>query len=304
MFDSMQTDPTCFYKPFGRSHLDLAHLQDIKNTYETRRSATFQQDFAIPKSIMSADTWNEDKEPLSLDSDCVDGLLEACHNIIEDDVEGDSSSSILEPTPIDPTGIKEVVDEIPIVQARWLQNVTDFSAKHPLFQMEHQRSKTEQWNQRFQELVEFQKEYNHCLVPLNWAPNPPLAHWVKRQRYQYGLKMEGKHSNLTDEREIALKKLGFVWDSHSATWEERWHELRLFKERFGHCNVPSKCRKNPKLSVWVKCQRRQFKLLRCGEKSNMSEERIAKLHQIGFVFDPRTQSRKGQKLNLSRSPGF
>lgn len=39
-------------------------------------------------------------------------------------------------------------------------------------------SQLEQWKQRYQELLEFKDEYGHCLVPLNWATNPSLAHWV------------------------------------------------------------------------------------------------------------------------------
>ena len=38
----------------------------------------------------------------------------------------------------------------------------------------------QKWYTRFQELVEFQREHNHCLVPLNWPQNRPLARWGKR----------------------------------------------------------------------------------------------------------------------------
>eukprot|EP00339_Tiarina_fusa_P002881 CAMPEP_0117031220 /NCGR_PEP_ID=MMETSP0472-20121206/22468_1 /TAXON_ID=693140 ORGANISM="Tiarina fusus, Strain LIS" /NCGR_SAMPLE_ID=MMETSP0472 /ASSEMBLY_ACC=CAM_ASM_000603 /LENGTH=285 /DNA_ID=CAMNT_0004739507 /DNA_START=99 /DNA_END=953 /DNA_ORIENTATION=+ len=111
-------------------------------------------------------------------------------------------------------------------------------------------SHVEQWNQRYRELQRFQKEHDHCLVPLNWPKNPSLAHWVKRQRYLYRVKQEGKHSTLTEERQQALAALGFVWDSHAAGWEERWNELREFKERHGHCNVPKKFPENQQLAVW------------------------------------------------------
>jgi hypothetical protein len=147
----------------------------------------------------------------------------------------------------------------------------------------------EQWNQRYNELTAFHRELNHCLVPLNWEQNPSLAHWVKRQRYQYRVKNEGGHSTMTAERETALDDLGFVWDSHAVAWEERWGQLADFKQRFGHTNVPKKYPENPQLAVWVKCQRRQFKLYSEGKRSNTTPDRIRRLSSLGFVFYPRMQ---------------
>lgn len=66
------------------------------------------------------------------------------------------------------------------------------------------------------------------------------------------MKKEGKHSTLTPERQEKLEKVGFVWDSHAAGWEERWKELRQFRDEFGHARVPKKYKANPQLAVWVK----------------------------------------------------
>lgn len=147
------------------------------------------------------------------------------------------------------------------------------------------------WGERFEELQRYAKAHGNCLVPHNWKENLSLAKWVKRQRYQYKLKMERKHSTLTDERQAALEGLGFIWDSHSAVWEERLQELKEFKQRHGHCNVPSTYSENHSLSIWVQCQRRQYKLHRSGggKRSHMSSDRIAKLDDLGFVWDPRNR---------------
>ena len=148
--------------------------------------------------------------------------------------------------------------------------------------------KPEQWQERFEELVEFRKERGNCLVPHNWSGNRSLAQWVKRQRYQYKLKKEGRHSTLTDERLRVLEEMGFVWSSHRASWEERFNDLAEFSEVNGHCNVPSTYPENHQLSVWVKCQRRQYKLLRQGNRaSTMTKERIVRLTSLGFCFNPR-----------------
>ena len=120
-------------------------------------------------------------------------------------------------------------------------------------------SQMEQWGKRYQELILFREEHGHCVVPLYYPANPTLSHWVKRQRCQYKLKVDGKHSTLTDERQSMLEELGFTWDSHNAAWEERFYELCMFKEEHGHCNVPSSFPENPPLAAWIKCQRRYIR---------------------------------------------
>ena len=150
------------------------------------------------------------------------------------------------------------------------------------------------WQQRFNELCEYRKLNGHCLVPSQWSENPQLSQWVKRQRYQYKLKREGQHSTMTDERIKILEDMGFVWDSHSAFWEERLNELIQFSMLHGHCNVPTKYPDNPELAVWAKCQRRHFKLFmtKGPKKSSMTMERISKLNKVGFVFDPREYKKR------------
>ena len=46
----------------------------------------------------------------------------------------------------------------------------------------HFRSyQSDQWLERFQDLVEFKAKHGHCLVPHNYPPNQQLAQWTKRQ---------------------------------------------------------------------------------------------------------------------------
>jgi hypothetical protein len=164
------------------------------------------------------------------------------------------------------------------------------------------QSQLDQWNQRYQDLVEFRNAQGHCLVPLKYPEHPSLARWIQRQRYQYRLKHDGKHSSLTDEREATLENLGFIWDSHGAAWEERWNELLAFRDQFGHCHVPAYYPDNPKLSIWVKFQRKQFKLLSSTcKRSRYGRERVSKLLHLGFVFDPRN-TKKGSLFGDTSIP--
>ena len=144
------------------------------------------------------------------------------------------------------------------------------------------------WSEKFEDLCEYRKCYGNCHVPHNYTKNAALAQWVKRQRYQYMLKTSGKRSTLSDDRVRLLNKIGFIWNSHDAVWEERWNELLQFKRVHGHCNVPSKYEENPSLAIWVKRQRRHFKFY-CEKKggTGMTPERIAKLQKLGFSWDRR-----------------
>ena len=40
---------------------------------------------------------------------------------------------------------------------------------------------SDQWMDRFEDLIEFKRENGHCLVPHNFPPNQQLAQWTKRQ---------------------------------------------------------------------------------------------------------------------------
>ena len=65
------------------------------------------------------------------------------------------------------------------------------------------------------------------------------------------LKLEGKRTTMTKERQEMLEKLDFVWNTHEATWEDSYAELVAFKKVHGHCNV-GRCAKEIKLNRWVR----------------------------------------------------
>jgi len=138
------------------------------------------------------------------------------------------------------------------------------------------------WAERFAELLDFRRKYGHCRVPHALHENPQLARWVKRQRYQYKLMKQGQTSTMTVERAQALQEIGFVWDSQTAVWSERLDELIEFRRVFKHCNVPTNYTANKQLARWVKCQRRQYKLMKEGKHNNMTPWRVQELERVGF----------------------
>jgi hypothetical protein len=156
------------------------------------------------------------------------------------------------------------------------------------------------WNEKYEDLCAFRHHNGHCHVPHTYEDNPPLAQWVKRQRYQCKLKMEGKRSTLTDDRVKTLDQIGFIWSSHDAVWEQRLSELAQYKRTYHNCFVPSSYQNNPQLAVWVKRQRRQYKLSREGKPVSLTHERIAKLEKVDFAWDCR-RSKGGNQESQSSS---
>eukprot|EP00978_Attheya_sp_CCMP212_P034521 scaffold144908_cov56-Attheya_sp.AAC.6 len=134
-------------------------------------------------------------------------------------------------------------------------------------------------DQRFRDLVFFQKRNGHTNVP---PGSRPLGRWVLEQQTQYLLFKEGKHSLLTNERREQLESIGFAFGNPKRpTWDQRFQELLDFKKVNGHTSVPTSSRP---LGYWVRNQRQALRLLTDGKKSSLTNERREKLESIGFVF--------------------
>ena len=140
-----------------------------------------------------------------------------------------------------------------------------------------------EWNARLEDLKAYKAEYGDCYVPENFKANPLLGRWVRTKRYQY------KKGLLAQERIQKLEKLGFVFDDVRAQRQSEWNacfqELKAYKADYGDCLVPTRFKDNPFLGKWVSTQRVQYKKFQEDKKSsNITEERIQMLEEIGFVF--------------------
>lgn len=125
------------------------------------------------------------------------------------------------------------------------------------------------WDSMFSKLTEHLRPM-HNGKPRNVAMSAELRRWTLTQR-QFK-----KRGELEPEREQKLNSIGFEWQPYSQQWQEMFDALRKFHAEHGHCRVPSKWPKNPKLASWVATQR--------ARKANakLSEDRVAKLNALGF----------------------
>jgi hypothetical protein len=71
------------------------------------------------------------------------------------------------------------------------------------------------WNERFAKLENFAKEYGNCLVPQHYKKDPKLGYFVKNQRRQYKLMMDGTKSSMTEEKKQRLDSIGFAWNKYN-----------------------------------------------------------------------------------------
>jgi Sec7-like guanine-nucleotide exchange factor len=60
-----------------------------------------------------------------------------------------------------------------------------------------------QWMTMYEKLLEFEQEYNHCMV--NPKYNEKLARWVSKQRKEF------KEEIMSNERRELLEEVGFTW---------------------------------------------------------------------------------------------
>jgi len=129
------------------------------------------------------------------------------------------------------------------------------------------------WEEKFQLLVDYQKE--HGTTRVSRSTHPVLGHWVKHQRALYNRK------TLTEYRLKRLNSIGFKWQIYSDSWMEMYHQLICYKRQHnGSTNVPRGWTENSKLACWVYKQRITF------SKGDLSQKRIDKLESIGFKWDP------------------
>ena len=76
------------------------------------------------------------------------------------------------------------------------------------------------------------------------------------QRHGGTLARKPVRNSSAAERRQQLDTLGFIWDVLEANWEDGFRHLTIFKEREGHCRVPSRHVENGfRLGGWVETQR-------------------------------------------------
>jgi hypothetical protein len=124
------------------------------------------------------------------------------------------------------------------------------------------------WNRHFVELVKYKETNGHCNIPTK--KNGSLGNWINTQRLLF------RSKKLKADRYEKLVGIGFAFDQESKIWNRHFVELVKYKEKNGHCNIPTT---NGSLGSWIKRQRELFR------SNKLKAERYEKLVEIGLKFE-------------------
>jgi len=147
--------------------------------------------------------------------------------------------------------------------------------------------------------MKFKKKYGHCDPASVRGIKDPLVKWVNNQRQHKKKHDNGYTTPINDERIQLLTDNGLEWnpsqdekvhrrgggqsvETKAANWNAIFQKLVSYQKQNGHCN-PKK--RDPLLGGWTARQRSLYKKNKEGEVTSLSDERIAKLTSIGFVFE-------------------
>ncbi|MDB4524163.1 Helicase associated domain protein [Akkermansiaceae bacterium] len=130
------------------------------------------------------------------------------------------------------------------------------------------------WEQNFQELVDYKKRYENCMVPQGWGDRK-LANWVNV------LRRDMKKELIEPDRVKRLDDIGFVWNPMEEAWEEKYQELKAYYHEYGDCLVTKSL---GVLYAWIRNQRKRHK------NGKLDADKKTKLDALGFIWDVKEAS--------------
>uniref|UniRef100_UPI003AB50981 Helicase associated domain protein n=1 Tax=Parabacteroides goldsteinii TaxID=328812 RepID=UPI003AB50981 len=121
------------------------------------------------------------------------------------------------------------------------------------------------WPVMYERLIEYKEREGR------WpqAAEGKLGNWCNTQR------IARKKGTLSEDYILQLDRIGFEWEVQDSRWMQYYEELKIFITQMQR--YPKKGENN--LSIWCNTQRQGRK------KGVLSEERIALLDRIGFVWE-------------------
>eukprot|EP00980_Cylindrotheca_fusiformis_P009832 scaffold2164_cov106-Cylindrotheca_fusiformis.AAC.15 len=128
----------------------------------------------------------------------------------------------------------------------------------------------------FSLLIEYKDREGHCEVPYCHEENEwKLGVWLSKQREAYKL---GRLSPVDQQR---LEEAGVAWDQDTRKWEHMLDRLLQFKEREGHCLVPSNyVEDGESLGRWLS---EQHRMKRDGK---LTRRQMQLLDEAGVAWQP------------------
>lgn len=159
-------------------------------------------------------------------------------------------------------------------------------------------TKYKSFDEHMHDLRTFKQKFGHCDVPRSYKGNPSLASWCAHIRMSYKIIQSGKkprHHDLSKAMIKELKDVGFrFYVQYFQSFQSRIDDLKVFKDRFGHCDVPYKWKENPSLAKWCRSMRETHKAIEVGKKPHriLSQAMIQELDRLGFQWTVKGSTHK------------
>jgi hypothetical protein len=132
------------------------------------------------------------------------------------------------------------------------------------------RSCSASFDTRIYELKVYKAVNGHCDVPPT-GKDAALGRWCDQMRASH------KKKKLSDEEIRCLNDLDFTWNRY-ASFEMRIHDLKVYKAKYGHCNVSARG-EGAALGRWCSQKRGLYK------KKKLSDEEIRCLNDLDFTWN-------------------
>lgn len=138
------------------------------------------------------------------------------------------------------------------------------------------------WDDRLEEYRQYRKRHGNAPIDRK-GPLKTLALWVNNQRVNYKKMLQGQPTCMTQEKALALEKLGFKWEI-ICPWTDRFKELQRYREQHGDAPIP---RRGPykSLALWCNTQRIQRKRMIQGNATTMTLKHVEALDNLGFAWE-------------------
>ncbi len=140
------------------------------------------------------------------------------------------------------------------------------------------------WEENYASAVRYHRENGNLDVPHNYIDSEGihLGQWLGTLRSVYNGTSKAGYRGLTEEQIVRLDALGMIWgNKYEKQWNEAYLLLCEYYQKNGSFDVPVNyvTDNGVALGKWIRRQRDFF------EKGKLSEERIEKLRNIGFVLE-------------------
>lgn len=163
------------------------------------------------------------------------------------------------------------------------------------------------WERNYAEAENYYRTHGHLLCGAREQVNGvALGQWLAQMRL---CKKKTANRTLKPERERALNRIGMVWDVPAYLWEQSYEAALVYYQEYGNLDVPANyvTEDGIRLGAWINKMRsaRQKRLDAVPngqtEKSALSEAQIARLDQIGMIWDSRRDTAWEESYEAARN---